>query len=64
MYPRDSSLPPEESINCHCITQPVVDEEILGMSLKERQRLQQEAIDDMDDEWRKSWTPEQGESRG
>lgn len=53
MYPRDSSLPPEESINCHCITQPVVDEEILGMSLKERQRLQQEAIDDMDDEWEK-----------
>ena len=34
------------------------------MSLKERQRLQQEAIDDMDDEWEKELdTPEQGESR-
>lgn len=53
MYPRDSSLPPEESINCHCITQPVVDEDILGMSLEERQRLQQQAIDSMDDEWEK-----------
>lgn len=53
MYPRDSSLPPEESINCHCIAQPVVSEEILGLSLEERQRLQQEAIDNMDDEWEK-----------
>lgn len=53
MYPRDTSLPPEESINCHCICQPVVDEDILGLSLEERQRLQQEAIDEMDDEWEK-----------
>lgn len=53
MYPRDSSLPPEESINCHCLCQPVVDEDILGLSLEERQRLQQEAIDEMDDEWEK-----------
>lgn len=51
MYPRDSSLPPEESINCHCISQPVVNEDILGLSLEERQRLQQEAIDEMDEEW-------------
>lgn len=51
MYPRDTSLPPEESINCHCICQPVVDEDILGLPLEERQRLQQEAIDNMDDEW-------------
>ncbi len=53
MYPRDTSLPPEESINCHCISQPVVSEDILGLSLEERQRLQQEAIDNMDDEWEK-----------
>ena len=51
MYPRDPILPPEESINCHCISQPVVSEEILGLPLEERQRLQQEAIDEMDDEW-------------
>lgn len=53
MYPRDTNLPPEESINCHCICQPVVSEEILGLSLEERQKLQQEAIDNMDDEWEK-----------
>lgn len=53
MYPRDTILPPEESINCHCIEQPVVDEKILGLPLEERQRLQQEAIDAMDDEWEK-----------
>ena len=53
MYPRDTILPPEESINCHCICQPVVSEDILGLSLEERQRLQQEAIDEMDDEWEK-----------
>lgn len=53
MYPRDITLPPEESINCHCICQPVVSEEILGLPLEERQRLQQEAIDSMDDEWEK-----------
>ena len=51
MYPRDVILPPEERINCHCICQPVVSEDILGLSLEERQRLQQEAIDKMDDEW-------------
>lgn len=51
MYPRDSSLPPEESINCHCISQPVVSARVLGLSLEERQRLQQQAIEEMDDEW-------------
>ena len=51
MYPRDIILPPEERINCHCICQPVVSEDILGLSLEERQRLQQEAIDPMDDAW-------------
>lgn len=53
MYPRDSSLPPEESINCHCISQPVVNEDVLGLSIEERRKLQQQAIDEMDDEWEK-----------
>lgn len=51
MYPRDVSLPAGESINCHCIQQPVVSEDILGLPLSERQKLQQQAIDDMDDDW-------------
>lgn len=53
MYPRDTNLPAKESINCHCNIQPVVSEEILGLSLEERQALQQQAIDEMDDEWEK-----------
>jgi hypothetical protein len=53
MYPGDPILPAGERINCHCIGQPVVSEEILGLPLEERQRLQQEAIDAMDDEWEK-----------
>lgn len=51
MYPGATDLPAKERINCHCICQPVVSEEILGLPLEERQRLQQEAIDSMDDEW-------------
>lgn len=53
MQPCDSSLPPEESVNCHCISQPVVSEDILGLTLDERQRLQRKAIDEMDDDWEK-----------
>ena len=51
MYPRDTILPAGESINCHCLCQPVVDEDILGMSLEERKKLQRQAIDEMDDKW-------------
>jgi len=51
MYPIDPILPASESINCHCISEDVVDPSILGMSLEERQALQQEAIDAMDAEW-------------
>lgn len=53
MYPGDPILPAEERVNCHCISQPIVDEDILGLPLEERQRMQQEAIDAMDDEWEK-----------
>ncbi len=51
MFPGDPILPPGERINCHCIEQPVVDDDILVMPLEERQRLQQEAVDAMDEEW-------------
>lgn len=53
MYPRDPCLPAGESVNCHCICQPVVSEEILGLTLEERQQLQREAVERMDDEWEK-----------
>lgn len=51
MYPRDPNLPAGETANCHCIDEPVVSEEIMGLSLAERQALQQQAIAAMDDEW-------------
>ena len=51
MYPRSEDLPAGERINCHCITQPMVSEDILGLSLEERQELQQQAIDDDDAAW-------------
>lgn len=51
MYPRDTILPPGESVSCHCISQANASEEALGLSLEERKRLQQEAIEEMDAEW-------------
>lgn len=51
MFPGDTNLPAGERINCHCISEPVVNQDVLGLSLEERQRLQQEALDAMDDDW-------------
>ncbi len=53
MFPRDPNLPAEESINCHCTHVPIVSDEVLGMPLEERQRLQQQIIDEDDGEWEK-----------
>lgn len=53
MFPGDPSLPPGERIECHCTTQGIVNEDILGLPLEERKRLQQEAIDELDDKWEK-----------
>jgi hypothetical protein len=53
MYPRDPVLPPEESINCHCIHRGIVEEDVLGLPLEERKRLQEQAIAEDDGEWEK-----------
>lgn len=53
MFPRDSNLPAEEVINCHCMHVPIVNDEVLGMSLEERQKLQQQIIDEDDEAWEK-----------
>jgi len=52
-YPRDSILPPGEAINCHCVHLPIVDDDVLAMSLEERQKLQQQIIEEDDGEWEK-----------
>lgn len=51
MYPRDTSLPASERVNCHCIHRGIVSEEILGLSLEERKKRQQAAIDADDKRW-------------
>ena len=53
MFPRDPNLPAEEVINCHCIHIPIVNDEVLGMSLEERQKLQQQIVDEDDRAWEK-----------
>ncbi len=52
-YPVDPILPPSEAVNCHCIVDDVVDENILGLSVEERQSMRDEAIKELDDEWEK-----------
>ncbi|MCD8295187.1 MAG: DUF4258 domain-containing protein, partial [Clostridia bacterium] len=47
----DPVLPAGETVNCHCICQPVVNEGILGLSIDERKELQRQAIDEMDADW-------------
>nr|DAP99653.1 MAG TPA: minor head component F [Caudoviricetes sp.] len=53
MYPRDTILPPSESVNCHCIHQPIVDKDVLGLSLKEREKLQNKCIKADNKSWKK-----------
>lgn len=52
-YPRDSILPAKESVNCHCTHVAIVDDDVLGLSLEEREALQNQIIADDDSEWEK-----------
>ncbi len=51
LFPGDTSLPAAERIECHCLSQPIVSEAVLGLSLEERKRLQQQALDKLDANW-------------
>ncbi len=53
MYPGDPCLPAKERIHCHCLSQSIIDETILGLSLEERQELQKKAVQEMDEKWKK-----------
>ena len=53
MYPGDPCLPAKERIHCHCLSQSIIDETILGLSLEERQELQKKAVQQMNDKWKK-----------
>lgn len=54
MYPVDGTLPAGESINCHCIAIEVIDDKVLGLSAEERQKMRDEAVAEMDDEWERA----------
>ena len=63
MCPRDTSLPAEESINCHCTTLDVVDQEILGMSLEDRVALREKYMNEVNaeyDAWEQKFNEEHG----
>lgn len=49
MVPGDTSLPPAERINCHCIVSPILDDSVFNMTLEERQELQQKCIQEYDE---------------
>jgi len=51
MYPGDTCLPAKERINCHCLSQSIPDEDILGLSLEQRKELQRKAVQEMDNKW-------------
>lgn len=63
MCPRDTSLPAEESINCHCTTKDIVDQEILGMSLEDRMALREKYMNEVNaeyDAWEQKFNEEHG----
>ncbi|WP_374192072.1 phage minor head protein [Bacillus sp. XF8] len=44
MFPRDSSLSAKERVHCHCVLQPSVDNQILGLSEEEKQKIREETL--------------------
>ncbi len=51
MFPRDTSLPASERVNCHCVHRAIVNDDILGLSVEERRTLQQQSIDEDNGLW-------------
>ncbi|PHG31324.1 hypothetical protein COI60_22525 [Bacillus toyonensis] len=44
MFPRDSSLSAKERVNCKCVMSPSVDNNILGLSEEEKQKIREETL--------------------
>ena len=53
MFPRDTDLPASERVHCHCVHRAIVNDSIFGLSIEERRKLQQQAIDDDNGAWEK-----------
>ncbi|MBE7128097.1 phage minor head protein [Bacillus mycoides] len=47
MFPRDSSLSAKERVNCKCVLQPAVDNNILGLSEEEKQKIREETLKEL-----------------
>ncbi|KAA6450356.1 phage minor head protein [Bacillus swezeyi] len=48
MHPRDSKLSAKERVHCHCVLSPVVDNNILGLSVEEKEEIRREALANME----------------
>jgi len=47
LYPRDPNFSAKNRVNCGCVIGPVVDQEIIGLSKEEKEKLRQEALNEM-----------------
>lgn len=47
MFPRDSSLSAKERVNCKCVMSPSVDNDILGLSEEEKQKIREETLKEL-----------------
>lgn len=47
MFPRDSSLSAKERVECHCVMSPAVDNDILGLSEEEKQKIREETLKEL-----------------
>ncbi|EWH19809.1 phage minor head protein [Bacillus haynesii] len=48
VHPRDSKLSAKERVNCHCVLSPVVDNNILGLLVEEKEKIRREALANME----------------
>ena len=63
LCPRDTSLPVEETANCHCLMETISDENALGMSDDERAALRKKYMDEVNaeyDAWEKKFKEDNG----
>lgn len=47
MFPRDSSLSAKERVRCKCVMSPSVDNDILGLSEEEKQKIREETLKEL-----------------
>ncbi|WP_440645051.1 phage head morphogenesis protein [Bacillus subtilis] len=48
MFPRDPKLSAGERVHCHCVLSPVIDNEILGLSAEDKEKIRREVLANME----------------